>query len=326
MSTAGCAAPLAAQEQTAASPAESSFEIAPLKGGAPYPGPNTIAELNAAIPRDYLLGPGDVVAVQVWGEPDLSGEHTIGPDGVLALTLIGPQRVASLNRTQATDMLRQALARYYQDPSVNLQVRQYRNNRVFVLGRVENPGVVPLEGRGTLLEVITRAGSIPTAGTPSPLAKCTVIRGRDQIIHIDLEALLHGGNLSLNIDMANGDVVYIPNEHEAVVYVMGEVDAPGAYRLTADMSFLDALMRAGGPTEDARRNHMAIIRTSKGHSEVMRVRLRDLRKGDLSGNVALAENDIIYVGRKGLAHLNYFLRQLDPFISLLVVHEALSQD
>ena len=302
------------------------FEQATAKTKKPFMDPKTIEELNAAAHGEYVLGPGDRLLLEIWDQQGLSGEHVIGPDGMMTLPLVGPAQVSGLTRGAAAHEIKEKLARYYKDLSVNLKIIEYKNNRVFVLGRVEQPGLVALEGQATLLEVLARVGSITARGTSSSLASCAVIRGKDMVIWVDLNELLHNGNLRLNLNLANGDIVYIPFEYEPMIYVMGEVESPGAYRLTPGMSFLDGLMRAGGPTEDARKNHLSLIRQKDGQAHIMRIKTRDFRKGDLSGNIQLEENDIIFVSRKWIGNLNYVLRQLDPFISLLVVREAISDD
>ncbi|MDJ0836700.1 MAG: SLBB domain-containing protein [Acidobacteriota bacterium] len=302
------------------------FETAPAKTQKPPLPPETIEELNRSARGEYTLGPGDVIVIEVWDQPTLSGQHTVGPDGMITLPLVGPTRISDMTRGKAASHVKNELGQYYKDLSVNLRVLEYKNNRVFVLGHVTTPGQVNFEGRATLLEVLARAGSVPTSGLPAPLTNCAVIRGKEMIIWVNLDELLHKGNLRLNLDLANNDIVYIPYAHEPMIYVMGEVETPGAYRLTPGMSFLDGLMRAGGPTEDARKNYMALIRNRDGKPHIMRVRNRDFRKGDLSGNAALEENDIIYVSRKWIGDVNYVLRKLDPFISLLLVREAVIDD
>lgn len=310
---------------TPSHPKDPAFQPAQSKA-LPYAGPETIQELNASIPKEYLLGPGDLVDVQVWEQPKLSGQQTIGPDGMVALQLIGPVEVQSLTRTQAAAALQKAFEKYYREPIVTLQVLEYKNNRAFVMGRVERPGLIRFDGQGTLLELLAMAGSQPVDGPGNRLEKCAVIRGKDKIVWIDLDELLLGGNMSLNINIANNDVVYIPDEQDAMVYVMGEVLTPGAYRLTPQMSFLDGLMGAGGPSEDARKGSMALVRNIDGKAHVLKVSLRDFKKGNYANNIELQENDIIFVSRKGLAHLNYVLRQLSPFATLAIAQDLIADD
>ncbi len=318
------------EQARAATPSEGRESVRPLfenaseMEGEKFADDATIQSINDAIPDAYHLGPGDVVDIQVWDQPNLSGRHTIGPDGTLALPLIGEVRVEGMTRTSVMDLIRESLAPYYQDPFVNLQIIEYKNNRVFVLGRVTRPGLVSFEGRGTLLEALAMAGSVPVLDRTTQLTKCAVIRGKEQIIWIDLQELLVYGNMNLNLRLANNDVVFIPDGHDALIYVMGEVETPGAYRITPEMSFLDALMLAGGPTLDAKKGKMALIRNENGVGNVREISLQSFRKGDFGDNILLKENDIIYVYRKGIAKLHYFLRQISPFAQWLLVDQVIS--
>ena len=284
-----------------------------------------IRNINASVSSEYLLGPGDIIGIQVWGIADLSATHTIGPAGAISMPLIGETRLEGLSRREATERITKALGNYYQDVSVNIHIQTYRNNRVFVLGRVTQPGMLQFDGTATLLEAISRAGAISPSSDPNPLGRCAVIRGRNKIIWIDLQELLVGGNISLNLTLANNDILYIPDLRATQVYVMGEVTAPGAYRLLPGMTFLDALMMAGGPTEDGNDNKISLIRNRDGKGSVFRVEMDRFRKGDYGYNVVMNDGDIIFVSRRGAAKFNYILQQINPFAQLLVVNEALSE-
>ena len=159
-------------------PAKPVFSEAGLKNDLPFADIRTIADLNNSVPKEYLLGAGDEIEILVWEQEDLSGIHRIGPDGIMTLPLVGQVKMASLTRGQATEMLQASFARFVRDPLVTLRVVEYHNNRVFVLGKVDNPGVVPLQGQATLLQALSQAGSVPLQPTGSGLSKCAVIRGQ----------------------------------------------------------------------------------------------------------------------------------------------------
>jgi polysaccharide export outer membrane protein len=287
--------------------------------------PESIQSLNNAIPDEYLLGPGDVVEVQVWDQPELSGQHLVGPSGRLSLPLVGEIKVEGKTRAECNAIVQERLSNFYKDPLVNFRIVEYHNNRVYVLGRVSEPGVINFRGRANLLEALSMSGAIPVIDASSQLTKCAIIRGKSQVIWVDLQELLYNANMSLNLRLANNDVVFIPDSGDALIYVMGEVGTPGAYRVTTEMSFLDALMLAGGITEDGIKTGVSLIRANPdGEPIVLKVDMTNFEKGDFQYNVRLRENDIIYVRRRGLAHFNWVLRQINPFTQVLLVQEALS--
>lgn len=302
------------------------FKAANPKDEAPYAAAEAIAKLNAAVPKDYYLGPQDVIEITVWERDQLSGSHTIGPDGIITMPLLGDLQLGGLSRSAAQNLIKERMADYYRDSNVQLQITSYQNNHVYLLGRTTHAGRMPLTGEGTLLELLSTAIPYSQQGEPILLTKAMIMRDGANMIWIDLRELLVAGNLSLNLKLKNGDLIYLPNEEEPKIYIMGEVTRPGAYRLLPKMSFLDAVMGAGGVTLDGRKNHMILIRRRDDQIMRLRVRTRDMKWGDLAKNVALEENDIIYIGRKGIAHMRYIFSQLNPFASLLVIQQAIADN
>jgi polysaccharide export outer membrane protein len=274
-----------------------------------------LAELDAAVDPVYVLGAGDHLSVQVLGRPEMSARHVVGPDGRISMPLVGTLRVAELTREEATANVQTALQRYFKMPAVALSVEQYSANRVTVLGRVQNPGVLNFDKVPTILEVLARAGGLPVLDKQATLTRCAIFRGRDRVIWIDLKHLLARSDPAYNVRLKPNDIVYIPDSGDTSVYVMGAVPRPGAYRLTPDMSLLDALAQAGGPSEDAASQEIAIYRPGKQALE--QVPLKSLLTADRRVNFALEEGDIVYVPKSTMAEVGYVLRQLAPGLGFL---------
>ena len=106
---------------------------------------------GATVAGSYTLGAGDEISVEIWNRADLSGAHTIGPDGCITLPLASTVAIEGFTRQQATDALLEALAPYYVDLAITLRVDRYTSSRVYVLGRVANPGAIQCESMPTLL-------------------------------------------------------------------------------------------------------------------------------------------------------------------------------
>ena len=169
----------------------------------------------------------------------------------------------------------------------------------------------------TLLEVLAQAGGLPLLRKEQLLTRCAVIRG-DKILWVDLERLLTG-DLALNISLQRNDVVYIPDASETPIYVLGAVRTPGVYRLTRQMSFLEALGQAGGPTVDANLGRLHVIRPAKGVN--LAFALEQLLEPDPSLNVAMEAGDILYVPYHGVAKIGYILNRLNPFSTLFAIQQ-----
>lgn len=294
----------------------------------PFTPPKSLATFQAAVAdveETYRLGAGDQMTVEVWGYQELSGKHVIGPDGRITLPLVGPLRLTDLSREQAAKAITKKFAPFYLNLSVAVRVDQYASNRVLVLGRVSRPGEIQFGMTApTLLEAISKAGGFAKASglqgdaQSLPFTHCAIFRGRDQIVWLELEPLLTGKDLSLNLKLQRNDVVYVPDIEEKLVYVLGEVHNPGAFRLTRNMSFLEVLAKAGGPTIDAAPGRINLIRPNEGINQP--VALNELIVPNKKLNVALAEGDIIYVPSNIIAKINYAVRFLSPFSSILGIY------
>jgi polysaccharide export outer membrane protein len=227
--------------------------------------------------------------------------------------------LSGLTRDQARALVLSKLSELYSDPEITLTVRVYNNNKAYVLGRVAQPGVVRFTGPGTLIEAISQAGGIPaTPGVEPLMTECSIIRGKGQIIWIDLQELLNEGNVSLNARIRTNDLIYVPPAKQVMVYVMGEVRSPRPIPLRKEMTLMDALMLAGGPHEDAKLNKAYIIRWDDSISVVQPVDLkRLLEKGDMSQNILMEPNDILFLPERGIATFNYYLRQISPTLRII---------
>jgi polysaccharide biosynthesis/export protein len=282
-----------------------------------------LAELEAPEEPVFRIGAGDVLSLQVWGRPELSGRHTVGPDGIISVPMAGPTQVALLTREEAAARVRTGLERLYEDPAVQFSVEQYLSNRITVLGRVQNPGLLSFDHPPTLLETLAKAGALPVIDKQATLTRCAIFRGREKVIWVDLKQLLNGGTVSLNLRLRPGDLVYIPDSADTMVYVLGAVHRPGAYRLTPDMSLMDALATAGGPNEDAAPREIGVYRPAR--QAVERVALQDLMSAQRRVNFALEEGDVIYVPKSGIAEFGYITRQLSAGLSFMTFGLAASR-
>lgn len=220
------------------------------KGHPPSPA-DFLREFDAPIETDYHLAEGDEIQIDVWNRPELSNKYIVGPDGKITLPYAGVLKVADLTRGEAERAALKMWQDSYENLNVTVSVLHYEGIRIFVLGRVAQPGVLHFDTQPTLLEAVARSGAMPVSGSStekSGLTRCVVFRGKDKVVWIDLRSLLNGGNLDLNIHLRRDDTLFLPDSDDQLVYVMGDVLRPGAVRLTPDMTFMDALELAGGPT------------------------------------------------------------------------------
>ena len=128
-----------------------------LVGGsvaAPAPPPQT----NLAVPDNYVLGHGDQIEVNVFGEPDLTRTVTIKPDGIIALPLVNQVAAAGKTAAQLEAELTRMYSKYLKRPSISVLVRQFRMTPIYVMGEVSKPGRYDLTYEMTFLDALTLAG------------------------------------------------------------------------------------------------------------------------------------------------------------------------
>lgn len=273
-----------------------------------------LAMLEESTDPIYLIGRGDVINVNVAGRQEVSGKQVVGPDGKIALPLVGEVTVADQSRESVRQQLEKELRAYYSHPLVSLSIDEYVSNQVTVLGRVERAGMQKFPHPPTLAEVLAGAGAMPILDKQATLTRCAIMRGRDKLIWVDLKSLLNG-DPAYNIRMKKGDIVFIPDSADTAVYIMGQVIKPGSYRLTPRMTLLDAIAQAGGLHEDALPEKISVYRA--GIQEIQTITYEQLIHPSRANNYALEDGDVVFVPRQGIADFGYFFKQFSPGLGVL---------
>jgi polysaccharide export outer membrane protein len=218
----------------------------------------------------YTLGPGDVLRVNVYDNPDVSQEVTIGPDGSFSYPLIGRVQAASLLVQQLETLLATRFAEgYLVSPQVGVTVTQHKSQQIYVMGAVKTPGAYPLQRQTTLLEMLSAAGGpTPDAGFEVIVTRAADTSGTAKtpaagqpLMRVQLEQLLAGG-VPQRLTLHDGDVIYVPVG--AFVYITGEIQRPGRYRLERDTTIQKAVTLAGGFTKFAATKNMLVQRMVDG--------------------------------------------------------------
>jgi polysaccharide export outer membrane protein len=247
---------------------------------------NAAVRLSAQSAGDYVIGPQDVLSIQVFDQPDLGGKYTVETDGTFSFPLIGRVKAGSLTLRGFEHELKERLADgYFRSPQVTVAVEQYRSQRVFVMGEVRQPGPVALTGGMTLIEALARAGStLPTSSGEVSIVRASqsgtaggpAVPGQDastEVFHASVPEL-QSGSLSQNIELRDGDTIFVPKAE--LVYVFGEVRNPGGYAVQKNTTVLQALSLAGGVTEHGAMNRIQVMRIVKGSKVEVRVKLSDV--------------------------------------------------
>jgi polysaccharide export outer membrane protein len=173
------------------------------------------SEESELLTAEYTLGPADVFEMRVWGYENLQQLITIPPDGIPTIFPVGKIKASGKTPTQLGEEITKRLEEYVKEvPSVTITVRKYTYYRIYVLGEVNNPGLYPFEGKLTVLEAVTIAGS-PTRR--AQVGKVQIARpDKDnprvaRIMFVNLSDITRKGEIAKDIALQPGDIVFIPS-------------------------------------------------------------------------------------------------------------------
>ncbi len=211
-------------------------------------------------PIREVLGPSDSIRITVFQNPDLTTETRLSQTGSVVFPLIGEVALSGLTSAEAGARIAEQLKRggFIINPQVAVSILQVRSRQVHVLGQFAKPGSYVLEESASrLTDIITQAGGINTTGAD----KVTVLTkrsGKPEEIEIDVVALFRGGDPTTNIQLENGDTIFV--ERAPVFYIYGEVQRAGSYRLEPNTIVAQALSLGGGLTPRATERGIGIHR------------------------------------------------------------------
>lgn len=236
--------------------------------------------------REYVLGPGDIVRISVFQNPDLTTEGRVSETGALTFPLIGsvPLGGRTVSAAEALVAERLRAGGFVLQPQVTVLPVQIRGNQVAVLGHVNKPGRYPLDTFNVrVTDMLANAGGI-AAGGDDVLVLVGVRDGQRIRRELDLPALFQRGDADADVMLSPGDVIYV--RRADVFYIYGEVQKPGAFRLERNMTVMQALATGGGPTLRGTVRGLRIHRRAPdGNLAVIEPALEDRLRPD----------DIIYV-------------------------------
>jgi protein involved in polysaccharide export with SLBB domain len=243
----------------------------------------------------YRLAPGDLITITVLGEPLLSGDQLIGPDGTIRLPLIGTVRAAGLTLDELTERLTQSLRRFLRDPKVVIALKQLPPlfRRVYVLGAVKMPGsyALPVGGAATVIDAIALAGGF---SEDADMERVRVFQKDGRVMTINLKNFQADGFRGNGMTLQPGDLVWVPPAFVRVS-VAGAVNLPGFHPVPTQTTLLDVLARAGGVKDPS-----AVIKVYRNGMEILSVPWLKLSEGAVVP-IALQEGDTVIAAVKEVA-------------------------
>jgi len=261
----------------------------------------------------FRLGPGDQLDIEVLGDTSTRASATVGPDGKIYYYMLPGLDVWGLTLSEARAQLGDALKKYIREkPVVTLTLRVVASQRVWVLGRVNSPGIYTLAGPTTLLDAIAQAGGLssstpfaslaaslgvsrPTDNTSeaADLSRSFIIR-HGRVLPVDFQQLLRDGALSQNIYLQPDDFIFLPSLLAPQVHILGAVIQPHSERMTGPLTVVQAIALSGGTERVACLSNVAILRGSLAHPQIAIVAVDEILRGR-APDVRLEPADIVFV-------------------------------
>lgn len=260
----------------------------------------------------FTLGPGDKLEIEVLGDPATRADTTVGPDGKIYYYLLPGLEVWGQTLPQVRHLLAQGLQKYVRgNPTLTVTLLGVQSQHVWLIGRLQSPGIYPMTGPTTLLEAIAEAGGPGGAtGVASPgdaaafspgtapgatadLRHSFVMR-QGRLLPVDFYRLLNNGDLSQNIYLRPDDFVYLPSARTQEVHVLGAVAQPRAVSFAGQLTLVQAVAEAGGTIPDAYVSHVAVVRGSLTNPAIAVVDYQAVLHAK-APDLLLAPGDIVYV-------------------------------
>jgi len=263
---------------------------------------------------EYIIGPGDVLKISFWQEPELDQTVQVRQDGKITLSIIGEITAAGLTSRELSVKIERNVSQYHKKISqATVTVIGFNSQKVFVSGQVNEPGKKTFEVIPDIWTVIKESGGATEIGD---LTRVIIIRSEEnggERITVNLLEAIATGRVDQLPELKSGDTIEVPKtagglpgrqlttdyeERRNLFYVLGQVRNPGTHAFEEGLDIFDALGSAGGTTEMADLKNIRIITKSGDGSTVMKLNLNRYQKEGKPKRVVIKPEDTIIIGTK----------------------------
>ena len=250
------------------------------------------AQPPAELRGDYRIGPGDVLLIEVAGEPELRRKVKVQEQGTIRLPYIDRDlAIAGLSEPQVSALLRQEFIAILKDPQVTVFIEEYHARMASIAGAVNQPKQIALTRELRLYDLISLAGGI--SDKAGNIVQLIHTRPEDSLEIIDLRDLVR--RPELNRVIRDGDFINVPEA--GIFYVTGNVNKPGSFPMKDTVKLTQALAMAGGVMADTRKKEIKLVRATdanqSGTTETV-INLLEIEK-DPSKDLLLKPYDVVMV-------------------------------
>ena len=272
--------------------------------------------------KEYYVGPDDVLFVDLADEDatgkgsrssgQQQGRSTISSEGQINLPLVGSVKVNGKTVEQVRQLLIARYKKYIKDPQVVVEVLEKKSKPIYLLGEFNKPKKIFMTRATSVIQAISEGGGI---GANADLRHARLIR-RNKVVAVDIYAILKEGQLDQNVWLEANDVIYVPDDKDQRVYVLGEVTEPGSVQMVhGKLTLNQAITGAGGLNRiNLEIGNVRIIRTlTTTRGALITIDIKKIRDGSAMA-FNLQAGDVIYLPKSKMGSWNDIMRAITPTI------------
>ena len=281
--------------------------------------------------QDYRLAAGDIINIIVWDHPELTipaGEFrsaeqsgtVVAEDGTIFFPFAGVIKVQGLTLRQVRQILTEKLSPTIENVQLEVRVAAYRSQRVYVVGEVLRPGIVPVTDIAlTMVEAVNQAGGF----SPEADHRHITLTRAGKTSQIDLLALYEDGDTSQNVALKNGDIVNIPDRRFNKVFVLGAVNTPGSQLMNKRrLTLTEALSDAADIDQLIANPNQIYVLRGGDKPEIYHLASKSPDALLLADRFPLQPRDVVYVDAADIVRWNRLISNLLPTDNVLSSHNV----
>ena len=275
--------------------------------------------IESSMGQEYTIGSEDVLSISFWQEPKFNTTVRVSQNGMIVLPVIGSLTAAGQTPSKLATKIVERISVFNKNISqASVVVTQYGSKKIYVTGHVLQPGKYTFEAIPDLWKIILEAGG---PAETALIDHIKIIRGgaeANKIITVNLAEFLKHGDQTKLPRVYPGDTIHVPGIpaetagadsetsggirstqiNEDVIYIYGQIARPGGYRFNQNLSVLEAIIIAGGPTPAAKLDEVKIIMQGAPYSSVATIDLENYSKLGAPAPFSLNPGDTIFIPRR----------------------------
>ncbi|MEH6799061.1 MAG: polysaccharide biosynthesis/export family protein [Halopseudomonas sabulinigri] len=282
-------------------------------------------------PENYRLGPNDALFITVWDHPELTipggqqqassaNARVVRDDGTLFYPFIGNVKVSGLTQEELRKIISDRLARYIEQPQVDVNIIEYNSQKITLSGAFMQPGLQAINSQPlTLLQAIGQAGIDPDR---ADLSSLNLIRD-GEVYTLDYDYLTSNPSAVGSVYLKEGDKLHLALNDSRKIFVMGEVERPSALPYsTSRMTLSEVLGTVGGPSPISASGREVYVIRGVENLETQKATIFQLNAQSpsafiLANQFEMQPQDVVFVGAAGITRWNRFVSQLFPSAGII---------